>query len=100
MKNALKCVFESLDLVKIWETGTIFSEKGRYLKKCFYEPHSLSSHPWLSNLLSTSPKIMELCQITKLDMGFQKNNILGRFKKHFFSYERCFYQASFSDSCT
>ena len=31
--NALKCVFGSLDLVKIWENGTSFSEKCQYLKK-------------------------------------------------------------------
>jgi hypothetical protein len=31
MKNALKCVFELLDLVKNRENGTIFSEKGEYL---------------------------------------------------------------------
>ena len=32
MKNALKCVFELLDLVKNWKNGTTFSEKGEYRK--------------------------------------------------------------------
>ena len=34
MKNTLKCVFELLDLVNIWEIGTVYSEKGEYWKKC------------------------------------------------------------------
>jgi hypothetical protein len=37
MKNAPKCVFGLLDLVKIREIGTTFTEKGQYLKKCLPE---------------------------------------------------------------
>jgi hypothetical protein len=48
MKNAPKCVFELLDLIKIREIGTIFTEKGQYLKKCLYDDHTLSSKPLFS----------------------------------------------------
>jgi hypothetical protein len=34
-------VFGLVDLVKIRENGTVFSEKGRYLKKCLYEDHTV-----------------------------------------------------------
>ena len=79
MKNALKCVFELLDLVQNWENGTTFSEKGEYLKKCLNKPHSLSSNPWLS--VRECPKILKICQITKFDMGFQKINTRSRYEK-------------------
>ena len=36
MKNALKRVFELLDLDKIWGNGATFSEKSQFLKKCLY----------------------------------------------------------------
>ena len=42
MTNTLKCVFEMLDLDKIREIGTTFSEKGHFLKKCINEDHTLS----------------------------------------------------------
>ncbi len=32
MKNALKCVFELLDLLENWENGTIFRKKVNILK--------------------------------------------------------------------
>ena len=76
MKNALKCVFELLDLVRNSEKETTFSEKGEYLKKCLNKPHSLSSNPCQS--VRECPKILKICQITKLDMGFQKKNISSR----------------------
>jgi hypothetical protein len=62
------CVFELLDLVKIRENGTVFSEKGRYLKKCLYEDHTLSLT--ICQSVRESPKILKICQITNFDMGF------------------------------
>ena len=49
---------------------TISSKNGEYLKK------SIEHLKRLSNFT----KITEICQITNFDIGFQKNNILGRYK--------------------
>ena len=38
--------------------------------------HTLPSNPWFS--VRECPKILKICQITKLDMGFQKKNISSR----------------------
>ncbi len=70
MKNALKCLFGLLDFLKIWVNGTSFSEKSQYWKKCLYEFHTLPSNPCQS--VRECPKILEICQITNFDMGFQK----------------------------
>jgi hypothetical protein len=76
MKNALKRVFELLDLDKIWENGATFSEKSQYLKKCLYEFHILPSNPWFS--VRECPKILKICQKTNFDMGFQKKHVSDR----------------------
>ena len=75
MKNALKCVFGLLDLVKIREIGTSFTETGQYLKKCLYDDHTLSLS--LCQSVRECPKFLKICQITNFDMGFQKKNVLG-----------------------
>jgi hypothetical protein len=75
MKNALKCVFGLLDLVKIREIGTTFTEKGQYLKKRLYEFHTLSLS--LCQSVRECPNFLKICQITKLDMCFQKKNVSG-----------------------
>ena len=86
MKNSLKCVFELLDLVKKWENGTVFSEKSQYLKKCLYEPHTLSLT--LCQSVRECPKILKNCQITKMDMGFQKKYVSGWSEDLDFFYRR------------
>jgi hypothetical protein len=75
MKNAPKCVLGLLDLVKIRENGTTFTEKGLPLKKCLYEFHTLFSNPWLS--VRECPNFLKICQITNFDMGFQKKHVSG-----------------------
>ena len=55
----------------------------------------IKKYKYLSQSVRECPKILKICQITKFDMGFQKNNILGRYKKVDF-----FIQAIFSDSFT
>jgi hypothetical protein len=52
------------------------TKKSQYLKKCPYEFHTLPSNPCQS--VRECPKILKICQITKLDMGFQKKNISSR----------------------
>ena len=75
MKNAPKCVFGLLDLVKIREIGTTFSEKGHFLKKCKNDDHTLSLN--LCQSVRECPKILKICQITNFDMGFQKKHVSG-----------------------
>jgi hypothetical protein len=64
---------------KIKEIGTNFSEKGEYLKKCLYEPHTLHSNPWLS--VRECPNFLKICKVIDNDMGFQKKNVLDRSEK-------------------
>jgi hypothetical protein len=71
MKNALKCVYGLLDLVKIREIGTIFTETGQY-----YDDHTLPLS--LCQSVRNCPKFLKICQLTNFDMGFQKKNVLGR----------------------
>ena len=70
MKNALKCVFGLLDLVKITENGTTFTEKGHFLKKCKNDDHTLSLT--LCQSVRECPKILKICQLTNFDMDLQK----------------------------
>ena len=79
MKNALKCVFGLLDLVKIRENGTTFPETGQYMKKCPYDDHTLSLS--LCQSVRECPKFLKIIQETNFDMGFQKINIRDRYKK-------------------
>jgi hypothetical protein len=76
MKNALKCELELLDLVKIREIESVFSEKGQYLKKCLYEFHTLSSNPWLS--VRECPNFLKICQISNFWYGLsEKKHVSG-----------------------
>jgi hypothetical protein len=79
-------VFKLLDLVKNLEIWTFFREKGEYLKKYLYDPHSISSNPWLSKRLC--PKVLKICQITKFDMGFQKTTREVDWRKSIFNLRR------------
>ena len=71
-------MFGLVDLVKIRENGTVFSEKGRYLKKCLYEDHTLSLT--LCQLVRECPNFLKIYQITNFDMGFQKKRVSDRSK--------------------
>ena len=93
MKNALKCVFELLDLGKNWENETVLSEKGQLLKKCIYEDHTLSLT--LCQSVRECPKILKIYQITNFDTGFQKKHVSGRSEDLDF-----FLSASFSRTTT
>ena len=75
MKISLKCVFGLLDLVKIRENGTTFTETGQYMKKCPYDDHTLSLS--LCQSVKECPKFLKICQITNFDMGFQKKQVSG-----------------------
>ena len=93
MKNALKCVYGLLDLVKNWEIGTIFMKKGKLLKKCINEDHTLSLS--LCQSVSECPKILKIYQVTNIDMGFQKKHVSGGSEDLDF-----FLSASFSRTAT
>ncbi len=86
-------MFELLDFVKIWEMGLFLVKNVNIWKSANKKPFTLSSNPWFS--VSECPKILNICQITKFDMGFQKINMSSRFEKlDFFVY------GIFSDSFT
>ena len=47
-----------------------------FSKNVNFSGHKLPSNPSIST--RECPKILKICQITKLDMGFQKKNISSR----------------------
>jgi hypothetical protein len=90
---------KSLDLVKNRENSTIFSEKYQYLKKCLYEPHTLSLNPWLSK--RTYPNFLRIIQEPNFNTGFHLANydskiLPGKFFQYPMIINRIFLKLSFS----
>jgi hypothetical protein len=50
-----------------------------FLKNVNFSGYKFASNPCIST--RECPKILKICQITKIDMGFQKKNILSRSEK-------------------
>ena len=75
-------MFVLLDLVKIRENGTTFTETGQYMKKCPYDDHTLSLS--LCQSVRECPKFLKIIQETNFDMGFKKIDMRSQSEKSIF----------------